>query len=63
MSQEYIFQLETEKNMLADSISKTNKKLIIAMEALEAIEESGIADIAKAAIKEIINVAFLFHVK
>tara|TARA_R100001163_G_C4870259_1_gene72382 strand:- start:137 stop:328 length:192 start_codon:yes stop_codon:yes gene_type:complete len=63
MSQEYIFQLETEKNMLADSISKTNKKLIIAMEALEAIEESGIADIAKAAIKEINNVDFLFHEK
>tara|TARA_R100001443_G_C3348822_1_gene176339 strand:+ start:338 stop:487 length:150 start_codon:yes stop_codon:yes gene_type:complete len=49
--------------MLADSISKTNKKLIIAMEALEAIEESGIADIAKAAIKEINNVDFLFHEK
>ena len=63
MSQEYIFQLETEKNMLADSISKTNKKLIIAMEALEAIEESGTADIAKAAIKEINNVDFLFHEK
>ena len=63
MSQEYIFQLETEKNMLADSISKTNKKLIIAIEALEAIEESGIADIAKAAIKEINNVDFLFHEK
>ena len=63
MSQEYIFQLETEKNMLADSISKTNKKLIIAMEALEAIEESGIADIANEAIKEINNVDFFFHEK
>tara|TARA_R100000808_G_C2087713_1_gene109264 strand:+ start:507 stop:656 length:150 start_codon:yes stop_codon:yes gene_type:complete len=47
--------------MLADSISKTNKKLIVAMEALEAIEESGRADIAKKAIEEIKNIDFLYH--
>jgi len=58
MSQEYIFQLETEKNMLADSFSKTNKKLIIALEALEAINDSGRTDIALKAIKEIKNIDY-----
>ena len=58
MTREYIFQLETEKNMLADTISKTRKKLIVAMEALEAIHESGRPDIAMKAIEEIKNIDF-----
>ena len=58
MTREYIFQLETEKNVLADTISKTNKKLVIAMEALEAINESGRTDIAMKAIEEIKNIDY-----
>tara|TARA_R100001463_G_scaffold6332_1_gene20840 strand:+ start:3886 stop:4032 length:147 start_codon:yes stop_codon:yes gene_type:complete len=44
--------------MLADSFSKTNKKLIIALEALEAINDSGRTDIALKAIKEIKNIDY-----
>ena len=58
MTREYIYQLEVEKNVLADAISKTNKKLAIAMLALEAIEDSGRVDIAKKAMEEIKNIDF-----
>ena len=58
MEREYIFQLENEKNVLADTISKTKKKLAVAMLALEAIDESGRADIAMKAMVEIKNIDF-----
>ena len=58
MTREYIFQLENEKNVLADTISKTKKKLAVAMLALEAIDESGRADIAMKAMVEIKNIDF-----
>ena len=58
MIREYIFQLENEKNVLADAISKTRKKLAVAIEALEAINESGRVDIAMKAMKEIKSIDF-----
>lgn len=53
MDQEYILQLEAEKNVLNTEVSVMRKKLSLALTALEAIEDSNRPDIAKLALLEI----------
>ena len=58
MDQEYILQLETEKNVLNTEVSVMRKKLSLALTALEAIEDSNRPDIAKLALLEIKNIDY-----
>lgn len=59
MDQDYILQLEGEKNILNSRVDKIGKKLSLALIALEAIEESNRAEIAKIALIEIKNIDYL----
>ena len=59
MDQDYILQLEGEKNILNSRVDKIGKKLSLALIALEAIEESNRAEIAKIALSEIKNIDYL----
>jgi len=58
MDQEYILQLETEKNVLNTEVSVMRRKLSLALTALEAIEDSNRPDIAKLALLEIKNIDY-----
>ncbi len=58
MDQEYILQLEAEKNVLNTEVSVMRKKLSLALTALEAIEDSNRPDIAKLALLEIKNIDY-----
>lgn len=58
MDQEYILQLETERNVLNTEVSVMRKKLSLALTALEAIEDSNRADIAKLALLEMKNIDY-----
>ena len=59
MDQDYILQLEGEKNILNSRVDKIGKKISLALIALEAIEESNRAEIAKIALIEIKNIDYL----
>ena len=59
MDQDYILQLEGEKNILNSRVDKIGKKLSLALIAIEAIEESNRAEIAKIALIEIKNIDYL----
>ena len=58
MDQEYILQLEAEKNVLNTEVSVMRRKLSLALTALEAIEDSNRPDIAKLALLEIKNIDY-----
>ena len=58
MDQDYILQLESEKNILNVEVSAIRKKLALALIALEAIEDSNRADIAKLALIELKNIDY-----
>ena len=59
MDKDYILQLEVEKNILHSRVGNIEKKLSLALIALEAIEESNRAEIAKIALIEIKNIDYL----
>ena len=58
MDQEYVLRLESEKNILYSEVNVMRKKLSLALIALEAIEDSNRADIAKLALIEIKNIDY-----
>ena len=58
MDQEYILHLETEKNVLNTAVKAMKKKLSLALTALEAIDDSKRADIAKLALAEIRDIDY-----